>query len=772
MNGLFSVDQYQLALAGALLLTKITLLLGVAWCMHGLLQRANPRWKVLLWRLVGCGLLLMVGLAVCPPIFSWAVLPPGVTSPAPSLVRWTPTEPDSVGEGEAASTNSPDDAVAANVVPFSADGMSQAAEPLPGGGTLCELAFGVTLATIVWFVTAAVWLAGVVGLLLWMCVGAFWLRGVVRRSRPAPAWIAELGEHLQETLGYRRSLALRITKEIATPCLVGIWRPVVLLPEQHAVHSHREELPAILFHETAHLAARDQSWNAAFHVLAILLWPHPLAWRICRAHAIACETVADAVAAGRVGDVAFYIHTLARLTVQMHRPVLGAAMAMGHGSSILHRIRTLQRRLFPEHLPRGRTVAVAVLMVVGMVLLGGVSLTEAAIDLHAVAHLLADAAASESADTGRLTVYATQAETGEPMEGVTFLFEGDIDGERIRQESQTDGRGIATLSWRPGAKIESAQATWNANGFVSQHYDWRTGRHTSIRLPQRLHLEFQPSRTIGGIVKDESGQPVEGARVEAFLPVTWPPRPGRYFLADWTSSMEDRGKQSLITDANGRWQWDGAPDDLRQVDLHVHCPGYLDSSSDGSETFDALCVLARGQTVHGRIVDAEDHPVENATVRLKACQDMNGSAQETRTDGAGQFVFPSSRPGSAVMTVQCSGFVPQLREVVIDRKEDLGRFQLQPVRVVRIRVVDHGGEPIRGVTCRPKRWRCCLGIKADLVTDADGRVQWPGGPEDAMVWSFSKPGCVPVTATPADFSGERLITLAPSPNPDRQVASD
>ena len=85
-------------------------------------------------------------------------------------------------------------------------------------------------------------------------------------------------------------------------------------------------------------------------------------------------------------------------------------------------------------------MAAAISMVVGMVLLGGVSLTEAAIDLHAVAHLLADAAASESADTGRLTVYATQAETGEPLEGVTFLFQGNIDGEEIRQESQTDGK--------------------------------------------------------------------------------------------------------------------------------------------------------------------------------------------------------------------------------------------------------------------------------------------------------------------------------------------
>ena len=34
----------------ALFFMKITLLLSLSWCVHFLFRKANPRWRVLLWR--------------------------------------------------------------------------------------------------------------------------------------------------------------------------------------------------------------------------------------------------------------------------------------------------------------------------------------------------------------------------------------------------------------------------------------------------------------------------------------------------------------------------------------------------------------------------------------------------------------------------------------------------------------------------------------------------------------------------------------------------
>ena len=38
---------------------KLTIILGVAWCGHFLLRRANPRWRVLLWRTVTVTMLVI-----------------------------------------------------------------------------------------------------------------------------------------------------------------------------------------------------------------------------------------------------------------------------------------------------------------------------------------------------------------------------------------------------------------------------------------------------------------------------------------------------------------------------------------------------------------------------------------------------------------------------------------------------------------------------------------------------------------------------------------
>ncbi|MEO8300824.1 MAG: M56 family metallopeptidase [Rhizomicrobium sp.] len=66
------------------------------------------------------------------------------------------------------------------------------------------------------------------------------------------------------------------------PGLVGIFRPVILLPEGLARNLTREELDAVLAHELTHLARRD-NLTAALHMLVeTVFWFHPLVWWISR----------------------------------------------------------------------------------------------------------------------------------------------------------------------------------------------------------------------------------------------------------------------------------------------------------------------------------------------------------------------------------------------------------------------------------------------------------------------------------------------------------
>jgi len=66
------------------------------------------------------------------------------------------------------------------------------------------------------------------------------------------------------------------------PGLIGIFRPVILLPEGLARNLTQAELDAVLAHELTHLARRD-NLTAALHMLVeAIFWFHPLVWWISR----------------------------------------------------------------------------------------------------------------------------------------------------------------------------------------------------------------------------------------------------------------------------------------------------------------------------------------------------------------------------------------------------------------------------------------------------------------------------------------------------------
>ncbi len=157
----------------------------------------------------------------------------------------------------------------------------------------------------------SIWLAGVIILTARLILASLALDRLVRRSADAPEDIARECREIAEHLGCTRTVRVIRSPDVATPCLAGIVRPVLLLPDREG----QDDLPAILAHELAHARHHDLAWNLASHLATIALWFHPLAWRLRSAHAAACDAVSDAVAADFLGDVASYGRALARLAV-------------------------------------------------------------------------------------------------------------------------------------------------------------------------------------------------------------------------------------------------------------------------------------------------------------------------------------------------------------------------------------------------------------------------------------------------------------------------
>jgi beta-lactamase regulating signal transducer with metallopeptidase domain len=281
----------------ALLLTKATLLLAVAWLVHFSLAWANPRWRTLLWRGVAVGLAL---LAV------WALGLPGlvirVEAPGPMAAVPVPSLPPMVAEHEPAAF--PLASARPAEAPASVEMTAPARETSAVESSAPPFSWPALL--------LGIWGCGVLLMLVRMATAYRKLAGLLQSSQPVPDEIVAEARRIAAATGCRRLVEVRSSRQYAVPFLYGLRRPTLVLPERMCQPAYRAQLPGIIAHELAHVSARDFGWNAALQAVAIVLWFHPLVWRVGSAHRAACDAICDAVSAAYLGDVQAYCRVLAR----------------------------------------------------------------------------------------------------------------------------------------------------------------------------------------------------------------------------------------------------------------------------------------------------------------------------------------------------------------------------------------------------------------------------------------------------------------------------
>ena len=75
-------------------------------------------------------------------------------------------------------------------------------------------------------------------------------------------------------------IAIRTAPTVLEPGVVGIRRPVILLPEGIDAYLTADQFAAVLAHEVCHVRRRD-NLTAAMHMLVeVVFWFHPLVWLI------------------------------------------------------------------------------------------------------------------------------------------------------------------------------------------------------------------------------------------------------------------------------------------------------------------------------------------------------------------------------------------------------------------------------------------------------------------------------------------------------------
>lgn len=133
---------------------------------------------------------------------------------------------------------------------------------------------------------AGVWLAGAAAMLCGIVGRGMWLRRrVLRQSAEAPGEV--------EALVPGSRVRVVVCEGAVGPAVVGVLRPLVVLPRALVEESGPEQLRALVGHEVMHVRRRDP-WVAGVQLLvAALGWFHPGVWwmnrRIVRVREVCCD---------------------------------------------------------------------------------------------------------------------------------------------------------------------------------------------------------------------------------------------------------------------------------------------------------------------------------------------------------------------------------------------------------------------------------------------------------------------------------------------------
>lgn len=147
---------------------------------------------------------------------------------------------------------------------------------------------------------------------------------------------------LSQRYGWGRPPRLLQAEGLASPMLLGAWRPAILLPSTLLAECSLAELELILAHELAHGKRRDLLWSWLPAVARALLFFHPLVWLAQQELRLAQEMACDAMAV-RVtrAPAAAYGDLLLKVAARGGRPLHGGPVALG----VIESYQTLARRL-------------------------------------------------------------------------------------------------------------------------------------------------------------------------------------------------------------------------------------------------------------------------------------------------------------------------------------------------------------------------------------------------------------------------------------------
>jgi beta-lactamase regulating signal transducer with metallopeptidase domain len=157
-------------------------------------------------------------------------------------------------------------AIVTPAIPTISVAMRQVAQPFPDR-LLSTTAVGADWLSVLLVV---VWIGGFAAIVSTRLRQWRRIRAAVRASSPL----------VLPDVGVEPSVQIRASRSLLEPGVVGLWRPVLLVPAGIEQHLAPQQLKAVLAHELCHVRRRDNGTAAIHMIVEAVFWFHPLVWWI------------------------------------------------------------------------------------------------------------------------------------------------------------------------------------------------------------------------------------------------------------------------------------------------------------------------------------------------------------------------------------------------------------------------------------------------------------------------------------------------------------
>lgn len=264
-----------------------TVMLGLLLLVRKLFQkRLSPRFIQGLWLLVLIKLLVPVAPQSSVSLFN--LLPQELHQKS---TQWDGpfgpgSPPKSLLPSSGAEQPLPDPVTNRAEAPQAAAGQPAAQETSSGNGRpeWSWLAIG-----------SLVWLGGLLVFSVSYLLSAWTFRRTMLTSRrPAGGEILSIVQACREKLGIRSPLPVYVTSELSSPCLYGLTKPAIYMPEDIAAVVDSRQLTHVLLHELTHYKRKDL-WIHALWTLSLgIHWFNPAVWLAVRTMKADREVACDA----------------------------------------------------------------------------------------------------------------------------------------------------------------------------------------------------------------------------------------------------------------------------------------------------------------------------------------------------------------------------------------------------------------------------------------------------------------------------------------------